>query len=397
MTSSAEQIRGYNGPALFERGYRPFFLGAGLWAAVALPLWLSMLAFGIDVPSHLSAADWHIHEMLFGYVGAVIAGFLLTAVPNWTGRLPVIGMPLALLAGLWLLGRLAMFVSEIAPAVAAAIDVSFLAAVAVVLWREVLAGRNLRNVPACMLVTLLALANLGFQVSVLANLDRLVAERAALAVIAFLITLIGGRIVPSFTRNWLAQGGNKRLPAAFCNFDKAVLAIAALTFISWVLMPDSIVTAVLMIIVALSLSVRSARWRVWSTLTEPLVTILHIGYAWLPIWCGLVALHIIRPQAIDASTAAHALTAGAIGTMTIAVMTRATLGHSGRPLRAGILTSAVYLLVVAGAAMRVLAPLLPIAYVDVLAVSGFMWAGGFALFVVGYVPIFLGIGSARSG
>ena len=215
--ATAEHARRHSGLPLFDRGYRPFFLGAGLFAALALPLWLAMLALGTALPSHLAGRDWHVHEMVFGYVGAVLAGFLLTAIPNWTGRLPVVGRPLALLAGLWLAGRIAMAVSAFAPVACAVIDAAFPAALALVAWREVLAGKNTRNVPVCVAVNLFAVANIAFHGAVLADLDRDVAERAALAVIGVLICLVGGRIVPSFTRNWLVKRGATALPAPFGN------------------------------------------------------------------------------------------------------------------------------------------------------------------------------------
>lgn len=389
MTTSAETIRRYRGPALFERGYRPFFFGAALLAALGLPLWLAMLAFGTALPTHLPGMDWHLHEMIFGYVGAVVAGFLLTAIPNWTGRLPVAGRPLALLAGLWLAGRAAIAVSAHAPVPAALLEAAFLCVLAAIAWREVIAGGNRRNMPICLLVSLFALANIGFHVAVLTELDRAIAERVALAAIAFLITLVGGRIVPSFTSNWLAKRDAARLPALLGLVDKLAMAGTGIALASWIVAAESIVTAVLMALAGVLLAVRLARWRGLATFAEPLVLILHVGYAWLPLWLWLTALHIVRPDLLDASTALHALTAGAIGTMTVAVMTRATLGHAGRTLAAGPLTSLVYLLVVGGAAVRVLAPLIPADALPVLAASGLMWAAGFALFAAGYAPIFL--------
>ena len=331
MPTSAETIRAYQGPALFERGFRPFFFGALVFAAVALPVWLGLLALGWTLPSYLSPRDWHVHEMLFGYVAAVLAGFLLTAIPNWTGRLPVAGRPLALLAALWLAGRIAMAISNVAPIVGAVIDAGFLIVLAAVAWREIIASKKTRQIPICVLLTLFALANVGFHLAALGDIDRALAERLAMAAIAFLISLIGGRIVPSFTRNWMAQTGMTAMPSPFSHIDKAALIATAVALISWVAVPEHTATAVLLAISGIVVSLRLARWRGWTTTKEPLVLILHIGYAWLPIWMALSAAHIFLPDLIDTSTALHALTAGAIATMTVAVMTRATLGHSGRP------------------------------------------------------------------
>lgn len=389
MATSAETIRAYQGLGLFERGFRPFFFGAAAFAAVALPVWLGLLVLGWTLPTYLSARDWHVHEMIFGYIAAVLAGFLLTAIPNWTGRLPVAGRPLMLLAGLWLAGRIAMAVSAVAPVVCAAIDAGFLIALAGLAWREILAGKKIRHAPICVLLTLLALANAGFHVAALGDVDRAVAERAALAVIAFLISLIGGRIVPSFSRNWMAQAGITALPAPFGHVDRASLAATGVALIAWVSAPEHTVTATLLGVGGILVALRLTRWRGWTTLKEPLVLILHVGYAWLPVWMVLTAARIIWPDLIDASTALHALTAGAIATMTVAVMTRATLGHSGRPLTADRLTTAIYILVVAGAALRILTPFLPFDYTLLLTAAGLLWSAGFALFAIGYAPIFL--------
>jgi uncharacterized protein involved in response to NO len=387
-SGTSARARAYRGLALFERGYRPLFFGAALFAAVGLPAWVAILALGLELPSHLAPRDWHVHEMVFGYVGAVLAGFLLTAIPNWTGRLPVAGWPLALLGGLWAAGRVAMAVSASAPATAAVVDAAFLVVVAAIAWREVLTGRNSRNLPVCAAVSLFALANAGFHVAVLAGLDRGLAERGALAVIGFLICLIGGRIVPSFSRNWMAKRGAARLPAPFGLIDKAALAATGAAAVAWIAAPASLATAVLAAAGAALLSWRLARWRGWATGAEPLVLILHIAYLWLPVWLALTGLQAAWPALVDPSTALHALTAGAIGTMTIAVMTRATLGHSGRDLTAGLLTAAVYALVVGGAALRVLTPSLPYDQLTLLGVAGLLWSAGFLLFALGYAPIF---------
>lgn len=196
-----------------------------------------MLALGVELPSHLAGRDWHVHEMVFGYVAAVLAGFLLTAIPNWTGRLPVTGVPLALLAGLWLAGRIAMAVSATAPEAGAAVDAAFPVVLALVAWREVLTGRNMRNLPVCIALSLFALASIAFHVTAFADLDRGCAERGALAVIAMLICLIGGRIVPSFTRNWLAKRDATALPAPFGTVDKAALMATAAAVAAWAAAP----------------------------------------------------------------------------------------------------------------------------------------------------------------
>jgi uncharacterized protein involved in response to NO len=401
MTMPTEGGRAYRGPTFLDRGFRPFFFGAGVFAAIAVPIWVAMLGLGLEVPSYLVPRDWHIHEMIFGYVAAVVAGFLLTAVPNWTGRLPVAGRPLAALFGLWLLGRIAMALSGLtdlsfAPLAAAIVDAAFLVALAAVAAREVAAGKNIRNLPICGLVALLAAANIGFHWMALHDGDTGLFQRLALAVIAALITLVGGRIVPSFSRNWMVKAGLKTLPAPFDIFDKAAMLIAVVALLAWIGFPETTIGAALFALGAIALAVRVLRWRGWTTFGDHLVLILHVGYAWLPIWFGLMALHGFRPDFIDNSTAMHALTAGAAGTMTIAVMTRASLGHSGRALTADRLTSIVYALIVLGATARVLMPFLPLGYMPALSAAGLLWSAGFGLFAIGYGPLLFGAAPFKS-
>ena len=400
MTMASQDIRPIAVPIFFERGFRPFFLGAAAFAAIAVPLWVATLGLGLEIPSHLPARSWHIHEMIFGYVGAVIAGFLLTAVPNWTGRLPVSGRPLVALFGLWLAGRVVLAVSGAiplagAPMLAATIDAAFLVTLAAVAGREIVAGKNLRNLPVCGLVSLLAGANIGFHLSMLADGDADLFQRLALATITILMILVGGRIVPSFTRNWMVKAGSKAFPAPFGLIDKAAILISLLTLIVWVILPETPVAAALFATGAAVLALRLLRWRGWATAADPLVLILHLGYAWLPAWFALMALHGYDPAAVDASTAMHALTAGAAGTMTIAVMTRASLGHSGRALIADRSTSAIYALIVLGALARIVTPFVPLPYVTALSWAGLLWSGGFALFALSYGPMLLGVSSRR--
>lgn len=387
MPTSAEAIRDYQGPALFERGFRPLFLGAGAFAGIAMPLWLIALHSGWTVVPDLDARAYHVHEMIFGYLSAVIAGFLLTAIPNWTGRLPVAGQGLVLLTLLWLAGRVAMAVSPVWPDGAAVVDAAFLVVFAAIVWREIIAGRNVRNLPICIMVTLLALANIVHHSQTLSGGDTSWSERAALGVIAVMIALVGGRIVPSFTRNWMSKRKDPNFPASFDTFDQAALGVTVAASAAWIVLPGHVVTGLLCGLAAAALLVRTARWRGWRTLAEPLVWILHVGYLWLPVWFALTALAILAPDAIDPSSALHALTAGAIGTMTIAVMTRAILGHSGRPLAADRITALIYLAVVAGGVLRVLATSLPFDYLSTMTLGGLFWTAGFALFVLSYGPI----------
>jgi uncharacterized protein involved in response to NO len=345
-------------PPFLRGGFRPFFLGGPLWAIVALTLWLLALAGAVQLPTAFDALAWHRHEMLFGFVGAVIAGFLLTAVPNWTGRLPIAGPPRAALFGLWIAGRFALLFSAlIGLGTAAVIDVSFFFVVAAAAAREVLDSRN-RNLPIVGLIFLFGLVDaldyLG-AAGLLADPD--LAWKCAVALVVILISLVGGRIIPSFTRNWLAkQGVREGLPMQPGRFDVAVIGLTALAFLAWIMAPQGWLTGGLFAVAAAGQAARLARWKGWKTFADPLVLILHVGYAWVPIGLALLAA-VDLGAAFPRSAAVHALTAGAMATMSLAVMSRATLGHTGRELRASALTQAAYVLVTAGAVLRVTASL----------------------------------------
>lgn len=383
---SAAARRRYNGPAVLSFGFRPFFLGAAVWAVVAVPLWL-WIHLGGAGPVAIDR-DWHVHEMLFGYVGGVVAGFLLTAVPNWTGRLPVTGRPLAALVGLWLAGRGAMLLAPTHPA-AVVTDAAFLAVFAGVVWREVLAGRNWRNLPVAGMVTLLALANLAFHGRLYWPDLGPLAERAAVAMIALLIAFIGGRVTPSFTRNWMVQAGRAPLPAQADRIDQAGVGLVAAAVLGWVARPDLDLTGIALGLAGLATLFRLSRWRTGRVLGEPLLWSLHAGYAWLGVGLILAGLHILAPEAVPRTAGAHALMTGAAGVMTLAMMTRATLGHTGRERTADRATVALYAAANLAAVSRVAAALIPEAGADLLVLAAGLWVSAFGLFLFRYGPMLL--------
>jgi uncharacterized protein involved in response to NO len=320
--------------------------------------------------------------MVFGFGLAAVAGFLLTAIPNWTGRLPVRGAALGALAALWLAGRVALLVSAaIGPLAAALLDLSFIAALIAVVARELVAGRNWRNLPMLAALALLAAAN------ALVHLHALdlahtaeIGSRLGIATLLLLIALVGGRIVPSFTRNWLAKHRpDRRVPAPESALDRFALLIALAALAAWVFG----VAHWPLIAAGFALAARLSRWRGLATLREPLLFILHAGYAWLAFGLGLLGLDL------SGSAALHALTVGAIGTMTLAVMTRASLGHSGRALKADAATIAIYLLVTLAALARVASPLFESHVVLVNSLAGAAWSAAFATFAVHYGRILI--------
>ncbi len=377
--------------AIWRQGFRPFFLGAALWSAAALALWIPALTHGLVLPSGFGAAAWHAHEMLFGFAAAAIAGFLLTAIPNWTGRLPIQGTRLAFLFTLWAAGRIAVATSSLVGEwLAATVDVGFLATLCAMVLREILAGRNWRNLPMAGVLAVLALANLTTHLEPLGLADTSdLGQRLTIATVAFLITLIGGRIVPSFTRNWLNKRSETALPRTFGRLDRATVAVTALTGLGWTLLPESALTGVLALVTAAAQGLRLSGWRGHKTGAEPLVWVLHLGYAWLPIGFALLGVAILTDLLLP-SAAFHALTAGAMGTMILAVMTRATLGHTGRALTAGPATLAIYALVTLAALLRLLAPLFGGAELPVMAVAGLSWIAAFGLFATAYGPLLIG-------
>lgn len=384
--SLGDKRRAYSGPAFFSHGFRPFFFSAALFAGLAVPLWMAAFTHGYRIGTDGDALGWHAHEMIFGYVGAVVTGFIMTAIPNWTGRLPVMGTPLALLFMLWLAGRVVMFVGGNA-LVIAIVDCLFLFAVAGLAWREVIVGQNWRNLPICALITLLAVSNIVWHAEAALNLPYQTGQRSALVVITILMLLIGGRIIPSFTTNWMKKQGMLPLPIPFNLFDKIALLISGLVMIGWIIAPTSIVTGWGLFIVAVLHLIRLVRWRGWAVARDPLVLVLHIAYIWIPVSFAMMGFAILRPEILTAAHALHALTTGAIGQLTMAVMTRASLGHCGRELSAGTGTVAIYILIFIGALLRIVLPFSDMGYALAMSIAGMVWASGFLLFAILYGPL----------
>ena len=389
--TTAERIRQHKGPAVLGLGFRPFFLLGAIWAIVAMLVWLLVLAGAVVLPTHFGAVDWHVHELLYGYLPAIVAGFLLTAVPNWTGRLPVTGLPLLALVLVWLTGRLAvMYGLWLGPLLTGLFDLAFLACLIAVIARELIAGAHKRNLPVLLLVGLLLLGNATFHFEATLYGRAAFGTRLGIAAILMLLMLIGGRIVPSFTRNWLAKGhaaaaAAGRLPAPLGLFDGFAIAFAGLTLLSFIASPESSITAVLAALTGLLHLARLARWAGDRTLEEPLVTILHVGYLFVPLGFLLLAASHFTP-AVQPIAALHAWTVGGIGTMTLAVMTRASLGHSGRALRAGPTTSAIYLLIIAASLARILDGT-GLGFGGLRVLAGTLWILAFTTFVVAYWPM----------
>lgn len=377
-------------PPVLRAGFRPFFFLGPLWAFVVVTLWIQALAGSIVLPTAFDPLAWHRHEMLFGFIGAAIAGFLLTAIPNWTGRLPIAGWRLAGLVLMWLAARIAiLFSASVGGLTAMLFEAAFLLTFAGACAREVLIARN-RNVPVVGVVLLFAAAAMVDHLETLGLIgtDQL-GWRSGVALILILVALIGGRIIPSFTANWLIKQGQARLPGQATTFDHFAIGVTALALGCWAFQTEVSLTAALLFTAGLLQFARLARWQGRRTAAEPLVFILHISFAWLPIGLLLLGLSIVYID-VPGSAGLHALGAGAMASMVLAVMTRATLGHTGRELRADNGTVAIYWLITTGAALRVAAPWMPFDYLLLIKVAGSLWGGAFVLFLALYGPKLLG-------
>ncbi|MGE5366470.1 MAG: NnrS family protein [Betaproteobacteria bacterium] len=373
---------------MLSYGFRPFFLGAALWACIAMVLWIGLLSGLWTFAIGYGGIAWHAHEFLFGYIAAVMTGFLLTAIPNWTGRLPLQGKPLLALFVLWLAGRVAMLTTDwIGTGAATIVDCAYLLTVTALISREIVAGGNWRNLRVAVLVAFTAIANIVFQAEVLVHAGANYGLRLGVAAIVALIMVVGGRVTPSFTSNWLTRQGSQTRPAALGRFDIGAIVLGAIALIAWIAAPDWSGTAALLLVMAIAQAARLSRWTGARTWREPILFVLHLGYAFVPLGALVLSISILWPRIMPTSGALHAWTTGAMGLMTLAIMTRATLGHTGRDVTSTPTTLAIYGAVLVAALARIAAPLLPAFYYQMLLTAGVAWFSAFAIFVLTYGPM----------
>ena len=375
-------------------GFRPFFLLGSIYAGLAILVWLPVFMGELTLTTTFAPRDWHVHEMLYGYLPAVITGFLFTAIPNWTGRLPIQGKPLLGLVVLWLAGRVCVtFSVETGWLPAMLVDTCFLLLVAAAAAREIIAGRKWSNLNVVVLVLLLLAGNVAFHLEAHFNGAADISIRIGIAIVVMLISLIGGRIIPSFTRNWLARENPGRLPAPFARFDMLVVAIGALALVFWVVWPGGAGTGICSCAGRLSAS-RSSRplgWR--SNLAGASgahsARRLRLRPDWISAKCGVC----FWPS--PASAGIHAWMAGAAGVMTLAVMTRATLGHTGQKLTASASTQAIYAAAIIAALARICAVIEPVHSVPLLHLAAFAWAAAFVGFAISFGPVLISYDKQR--
>jgi uncharacterized protein involved in response to NO len=381
--------RNYDGWPLFSYGFRPFFLLGSIYAGLAILLWLPVFMGELNLVSAFIPRDWHVHEMLYGFLPAVITGFLFTAIPNWTGRLPLRGRPLMVLVALWTAGRVCVTLSAYTGWLAAMlVDISFLLMVAAAAAREIIGGKKWNNLGIVVLVLVLLLGNMTFHLEAHFKGAAEISIRVGIAVVVLLISLIGGRIIPSFTRNWLVRENPGRLPVAFARFDMLSVAVGAIALLFWILWPTGTTIGDTLALAGAMHLVRLGRWAGDRTGRERLLLILHIGYAFVPLGFLLSACSAFGVA--PAGAGIHAWMAGAAGVMTLAVMSRASLGHTGQQLTASLSTQAVYAAIIVAALARICAVVDPTHSVALLHVAAFAWAAAFLGFALCYGPTLIG-------
>jgi len=369
------------GFALWQLGFRPFYLLASVFAALSIGLWAAQFAGWLPVP-YLAGPVWHAHEMLFGFTLAVVVGFLFTAGRNWSNRPTPTGVPLALLAGLWVAGRV-LVLTPFGWA-AAVVDTAFPLAAAVALAIPFWASRNKRNYFFVGLLVLMGAANLAIHLSQLGviTLPPFIGIQIGLDVVLFIMAVMGGRVIPMFTNNGVPGAGAVRHDVV----ERVALASVLVLLAADLLHLEGLVLTIVALAAALAHGVRWALWKPWKTLRTPLVWVLHLAYAWIVVHLALRAAATLGW--VSPSLATHALTVGAIGGLIIGMMTRTARGHTARMLQADRFDVASYALVALAAFTRVCIPLVaPGASMQAIVGSAVLWSAGFAVYAVRYWPV----------
>lgn len=388
------RLRAIADAPLLSAGFRPFFLLGALYAGLSILLWMPAFHGRLAIASSFVPRDWHIHEMLYGFLPAVVTGFLFTAIPNWTGRLPIRGLPLLGLLLLWIAGRVVVtFSAHTGWLAAMLVDASFMALVVIAAAREIAAGKNWRNLPVVGIVGCLLIGNVAFHLEARYIVMADISIRIGIAVVVLLVSLIGGRIIPSFTRNWLVRENPGRLPVPFARFDKMTLVLTAAALLLWIFRPSGAVTALFLLVAGLLHIVRLVRWAGDRTMREGLLLILHIGYAFIPF--GFLLMAATWRDGLPVGAGLHAWMAGASGIMTLAVMSRASLGHTGQALHASKATLSIYGMVIIAALTRIGAALAPGYGMPLLHTAALAWTLAFVGFAIVYGPLLIGYRKKR--
>lgn len=376
------------GPAILQFCHRPFFLAAGLWGALAIPLWILHYSGYQSTSLLFDGLLWHQHEMLFGFAGAAIAGFMLTTIPNWTGRLPVSGWRLALFFFLWLCGRIAILMPATIGVVSASLlDLAFLSCLTFLIAREILAGKNWRNLPMLFLISAFTTGNWLVHAEthdLLQSAD--LGIRISLYTLTMLVAVIGGRLIPSFTRNWLVKKGSAIRPNPKGLIDSLAYAALLLFAITAISAPNNAITPFIALLSSGLHLIRLIGWKGWAILPEPFMWAQHLAYSWVVIALFLIGLADLT-DLVPSSASTHALTTGAFGTMILAVMTRASYTFAGKTLKATKGISTIFVMITLSSILRVTSPFLPSHEIIIMWVSGLAWTIAYGLFVFLFFPL----------
>jgi uncharacterized protein involved in response to NO len=376
--------------ALAAKGFRPFFLLAALFAVAVVPLWLLVIVGLVRPNTYVDPTTWHAHEMVFGFVGAVIAGFLLTAIGNWTQRETLVGWPLVALSGVWVLGRAGMALAGSLPrGLPALLDLLFLPLLIAALARPLVAAKNRRNFVMLLVLAALFAANVVVHLDALGFLPLGSARRACLVgidVVVLVVLIIAGRVFPMFTRNATGVTTIRSVPF----LDVGAVAAMALLTVAGAFAPDTRLTATLAGIAAVLAAARAMRWGGRHSVRHPMLWILHAGYVWLTLGLLLRAAAGFG-FAVPGSLATHALTVGAVGSISLGMMSRVALGHTGRPIVASRPVAWAFGALTLAAVARVLVPLFASGwYFVALLTAGTLWTIAFLVFLTAYLPILTG-------
>lgn len=371
---------------LLSVGFRPFFLGAAWMAVIWMGLWLGFLLTGTSVQSTIPPVLWHGHEMLFGFALAVVAGFVLTAMQNWTGLRLVSRRELITLATAWLAGRLVFIFADTVPVwLLSLADLSFLPLLWLTVARTLIKAQNRRNYSFIIMLPVFWVFNGMLHLELHgygAGIGYLALDLTVL-LITTLLVFMGGRVIPFFTANRLPAATPRQWP--WLNWAATLTTLALIP--AYLLIGRGVMLAVFLIIAAGLTAARLLAWNPWRTSSEPMLWILHLGYAWIPVGLVLLSMHLLGVN-FPWSAGIHALMAGAMSSLILGMIARVSLGHSGRSIMAYRPMVAAFYIITLAAALRVAAGLF--AAPDwLLAASGLLWGLAFLLYIIVYTPILL--------
>lgn len=371
---------GRDGLVLLSYGFRPFYLGASVWAIATITIWICATNGWLEVGDIYGQSAWHAHELLFGFMPAVLVGYLMTTVPNWTGRFPLSGRPLGGLAFIWIAGRISMLmVAETSAFIILLIDWIFLPLFAYFCLREVWVARRIADAKPILCLTSLALINGGFHIVAMNGGDVGVGARAGLSVYILLITATASKLIPSFTNNWLAQTGQSRLAPTNRLIDRFVLIATFLTAMIWTFEPSASLTAIMALVAASLHLVRAAQWFRPIILRSSMIAAMQMSYGFIAI--GLFGIAATALGMLGPLAAIHLLAIGAVTGMMLAIMMRSIRLHTGRNEKYSWCQRLCVPCLLIAASLRITADFISGYHAPFIAASGLFWIAAFVFFL----------------